>query len=197
MLRPPSVSNPGEGQRTADQDGTIYVDNGRPDGAVIRICQERWEVTNTAPVRFLSFPRQSIVSSRWPMRPLLSQQHCAARGRQGERRPGKPVPRAGVVDHFGDRADDASKDPPLAPLTNIQVGEADLGDQDVVLAPNPGHLADRPAQRQRADDVARLQPTMEPDEVEFLVCQHIRCQAADTIGSRIDENPLPLLGVCD
>lgn len=39
--------------RVADHSGTIYVDTGRPDGEVIRIGQGRWEVTNTAPVRFL------------------------------------------------------------------------------------------------------------------------------------------------
>ena len=39
--------------RIGDQDGTVYIDTGRPDGRVIRIGQGRWTVTNTAPVRFL------------------------------------------------------------------------------------------------------------------------------------------------
>jgi hypothetical protein len=38
--------------RIGEQDGTVYIDTGRPDGQVIRIGQGRWAVTNTAPVRF-------------------------------------------------------------------------------------------------------------------------------------------------
>ena len=125
----------------------------------------------------------------------MAQQKGATRRRQGERRPREPVSRARVIDHFGDRVGDAPKYPPLAPFTDIQVGEADLGDQDVVPTPDPRHFADRPAQRQRADDVAGLQPAMEPNKVEFLVRQYIRCQIADVIGRRIDENLLPRSGV--
>ena len=39
--------------RVADHDGVSYIDTGRPDGKVIRIGQDRWTVTDTAPVRFL------------------------------------------------------------------------------------------------------------------------------------------------
>ena len=39
--------------RVADDDGTIYIDTGRPDGQTIRIRQGRWTLTERAPVRFL------------------------------------------------------------------------------------------------------------------------------------------------
>lgn len=52
--------------RVADHDGTVYVDTGRPDGQVIRIGQGRWEVTDTAPVRFV----RTKLTGEMPLPPL-------------------------------------------------------------------------------------------------------------------------------
>ena len=51
------------------------------------------------------------------------------------------MPSAGIADHFADRLSDAAKDPRLEPVfADVQAGEADTREEDVVLAPNPRHL---------------------------------------------------------
>ncbi|OKH72318.1 hypothetical protein FIV07_21395 [Mycobacterium sp. THAF192] len=39
--------------RVADHHGTIYIDTGDPNGQVIKVCDGRWSMAPTAPVRFL------------------------------------------------------------------------------------------------------------------------------------------------
>ena len=53
------------------------------------------------------------------------------------------MPRTGIAKHFADRLSDAAKDPRLEPMfADVQAGEADTGEEDVVFAPNPRHLRD-------------------------------------------------------
>ena len=60
---------------------------------------------------------------------------------QGERGPREEVPRTGIADHFAHRLRDAAKDPRLEPVSaQVQAGEADTREEDVVRAPNPRHL---------------------------------------------------------
>ena len=81
--------------------------------------------------------------------PLCRQKRCPHR-RKRERGSRIPVTRARLADYFADRLADAAKHPRLpAPSTEVQIGKADTGEEDPLLAADPRHSRDQPAQFDR------------------------------------------------